>query len=97
MMKISGIGSQIATPSGIGKINKPDGGGFGATIKNAINDVNKLQGDADKLATKMTAGDAVEIHQAMIAMQKASQALNLTITVRNKVIESYQEIMRTQV
>lgn len=84
-------------PNTVPKVDKPEGGDFAGTIKNAVNDVNKLQTNADQMATKLAAGDAVEVHQAMIAMQKASQALNLTIQVRNKVIEAYQEVMRTQV
>jgi flagellar hook-basal body complex protein FliE len=94
-MNIQGIGAQIPAKPTV-KIDKPEGD-FGSTIKNAINDVNKMQTDADQLATRLAAGDAVEVHQAMIAMQKASQALSLTIQVRNKVIEAYQEVMRTQV
>jgi flagellar hook-basal body complex protein FliE len=97
-MIIKGIGSQMTQPASLPKIEpQSSDGSFGNTIKNAINDVNKLQGNADQMATKLAAGDAVEVHQAMIAMQKASQALNLTIQVRNKVIEAYQEIMKTQV
>ncbi len=94
-MNIQGIGAKLPAQPTV-KIEKP-GGDFGSTIKDAINDVNKMQGDADQLATRLATGDAVEVHQAMIAMQKASQALGLTIQVRNKVIEAYQEIMRTQV
>ena len=37
-----------------------------------------------------------DLHTAMIAVQKASLALELTLQVRNKAIESYQEIMRMQ-
>jgi len=73
-----------------------EGGSFGQSIKNAISEVNNLQTEADTLANKLASGDAVEIHQAMIAMQKASTALQFTIQVRNKIVEAYQEIMRMQ-
>jgi flagellar hook-basal body complex protein FliE len=66
-------------------------------MKQAISEVNNLQTEADKVASKLAVGDAVEVHQAMIAMQKASTALQFTVQVRNKVIEAYQEIMRMQV
>ncbi len=59
--------------------------------------MNELQAEADELVNGLASGDAVEIHQAMIAMQKASTALQFTIQVRNKIIEAYQEIMRMQV
>jgi flagellar hook-basal body complex protein FliE len=100
-MRIEGVGSRIPTAS-IGGVsqNQPavaPSGGFGETIKSALSEVNQLQTDADQLATKLAVGDPVEVHQAMIAMQKASTALQFTIQVRNKVIDAYQEIMRMQI
>lgn len=99
-MRIDGLGSQVSIQQVDTQSVKPSGGaggGFDNVIKKAINDVNELQTDADKVTNKLASGDSVEIHQAMIAMQKASTALQFTIQVRNKVIEAYQEIMRMQV
>lgn len=100
-MRIEGIKTQFPTVSIEETSQKQSAaapsGGFGSTIKSALSEVNKLQTDADQLATKLAAGDPVEIHQAMISMQKASTALQFTIQVRNKVIDAYQEIMRMQV
>jgi len=70
---------------------------FGDAVRKAISDVNQLQAEADEIANRFAAGDAIEVHQAMIAMQKASMALQFTVQVRNKIIEAYQEIMRMQV
>jgi flagellar hook-basal body complex protein FliE len=96
-MNISSIGTSfvkqaIPTPEAA-----PAQGSFGDTIKKAVGEVNDLQQKADGLATRLAAGDAVEVHQAMIAMQKASTAMQFTIQVRNKVVEAYQEVMRMQV
>lgn len=96
-MRVDGIGTQFHPAPAVSKVDKPGENGFGDTIKNAISKVNDLQAEADQLATRLAAGDAVEIHQAMIAMQKASTALQFTIQVRNKIIEAYQEIMRMQI
>lgn len=97
-MRIESITRNMQTPStGAAAPTGQSGRSFGSTVKDALADVNKLQSDADQVATKLAGGDAVEIHQAMIAMQKASTALQFTIQVRNKVIEAYQEIMRMQV
>jgi len=96
-MRIEALTSQgIAGPSGPAQ-TKPAEGNFGDAVKKALTEVNDLQQQADSLAVKLAAGDAVEIHQAMIAMQKASTALQFTIQVRNKIIEAYQDVMRTQV
>ena len=96
-MRISGFGTQFIKAANPAAETAPVKGSFGDTIKSAISNVNELQNKADTLATGLAAGDAVEVHQAMIAMQKASTALQFTIQVRNKVVEAYQEVMRMQV
>ena len=53
---------------------------------------------ADKLSgVEAVAGGDIDIHSAIIDAQKAEIALNLTLQIRNKAVESYQEIMRMQV
>ena len=69
---------------------------FGDVLSKAIGEVNKMQGDAGKAVEKVNTG-AGGLPEAMIAMEKAAIALQAMLTVRNKVIESYQEIMRLQV
>jgi flagellar hook-basal body complex protein FliE len=56
-----------------------------------------MQTRADRLTEKLAAGEVRDIHQVMIAVEQVNIALQLTMQVRNKVIESYQEIMRMQV
>ncbi|WAA13607.1 flagellar hook-basal body complex protein FliE [Fervidibacillus halotolerans] len=70
---------------------------FSNMLKNAINEVNDAQIQADRLTEKLALGENVELHQVMIAAEKASITLNATMEIRNKVIEAYQEIMRMQV
>ncbi|MFJ8234365.1 flagellar hook-basal body complex protein FliE [Ureibacillus sp. NPDC094379] len=70
---------------------------FANTLKDAIAAVNDQQITSDNLTNKLIKGQDVELHEVMIASQKASITLNTTIEVRNKVIEAYQEIMRMSV
>ena len=70
---------------------------FSQFLKEAINEVNKQQMESDQLTTKLAKGENVDLHNVMIASQKASVSLQLAIEVRNKVIEAYQELMRMQV
>lgn len=70
---------------------------FGAYLKNAINEVNTNQVQSDVLTEKLVLGENVELHDVMIAAQKATITLNATMEVRNKVIEAYQEIIRMPV
>ena len=70
---------------------------FATYLKDAFNHVNDLQIQSDQLIEKLAKKEPVELHQVMIASQKASIALQATIEIRNKVVEAYQEIMRMQV
>ena len=67
---------------------------FGSFLKAAINDTNKQQIESDVMTQKLVMGENVQLHEVMIAAQKASISLNATMEVRNKVVEAYQEIIR---
>jgi flagellar hook-basal body complex protein FliE len=69
---------------------------FEKYLAQALEPVNNLQLEAADLDSKLAAGKLEYVHQAMVTAEKASLAMDLTIQVRNKVIEAYQEIMRTQ-
>lgn len=70
---------------------------FGNFLKEAIQSVNDKQQHSDLLTGKLVRGEDVELHEVMIASQKATIALNATMEVRNKVVEAYQEIIRMPV
>ena len=70
---------------------------FGSVLQNALGEVNKLQSDAGAMVQKFALGGDVDVHQVMIAMEQASTAMALTVQVRNKMVEAYQEIIRTPV
>lgn len=71
--------------------------GFGDLLKKAVDEVNTLQQQSGDLKTKLVTGEIEDIHQVMIAAEKANLAFQLTMQIRNKVIDAYQEIMRMQV
>ena len=70
---------------------------FANSLKDAISKVNDQQIQSDTMTEKLINGGNVDLHEVMIASQKASITLNATMEVRNKVIEAYQEIMRMSV
>ncbi|AOV09235.1 flagellar hook-basal body complex protein FliE [Sporosarcina ureilytica] len=70
---------------------------FGSFLKEAINNTNVQQIESDLLTKKLVHGENVNLHEVMIAAQKASISLNATMEVRNKVVEAYQEIIRMPV
>jgi flagellar hook-basal body complex protein FliE len=70
---------------------------FGATLGQAIKDVNNLQNEAGKAVEQMVTGEATDLHQVMIAAEKAKTSFDLLMEVRNKAIDTYRELMRLQV
>lgn len=67
---------------------------FGDMLKQQLNNVNALDNKADSLAKAYALGEPVPLHQVMIAGEKASIAMELTLQVRNKLIQAYQDMMR---
>lgn len=71
---------------------------FGGLLSDALNTVNGLQQDAKQKVVAVEMGDrSVSLAEAMIASQKSSVAFEATVQVRNKLVESYQEIMNMPV
>lgn len=81
----------------VGKSGESKGVDFGDLLKNALKDVNDAQLNADEAIKKVLNGETQNIHETMIALQKADVSLKLMLEVRNRLLEAYQEIMRTQV
>jgi len=92
--------------AGVGKIG-PDfltepkqaesvGQPFADLLGNAVGEVSRLEGDAQKAVVGLMTGSGVDVHQAMIATEKASMAFELGLAVRNKAIQAYQQVMSMQ-
>ena len=98
-MKIHNL-TQIAPQmldKGIAKPEQGQGDDFANQLMDVLKEVNASQNNAEQMKTDLQTGQPVEFHDVMIAMEKASLAMNLTLAVRNKALEAYQELMRTQV
>ena len=70
---------------------------FGQILGTALNGLSQKEAVANQAVASMAAGEDIEIHQVMLAMQEADIAFQLAMQVRNKLVEGYEEIMRTQV
>jgi flagellar hook-basal body complex protein FliE len=95
---IKGI-ETIPEPFGVTPIKgaSSSGPGFGDLLKNAVESVNAMQHEAGRLEDAVANGENVNIHQAVIAGEKAGLSFKLLMQVRNKMVEAYQEVMRMQV
>lgn len=78
---------------------KPGGDGdFAQQLMDVLKEVNETQGKAAQLQNDfMTGRRTVDYHDLMIALDRASTTLNLTVAVRNKLLDAYQEIEKMQV
>jgi flagellar hook-basal body complex protein FliE len=70
---------------------------FSEILDNAINKVNELQLESDTLTKEFAVGNTDNIHQVLIAAEKADVALQLTMQIRTKILDAYKEIMNMQI
>lgn len=68
--------------------------GFENILTDFIGDVNQSQLDAQKLTNNFIMGGDVEIHDVMIAGEKAKTSLELLMEIRNKAVDMYKELTR---
>ena len=73
------------------------GAGFGDMVAKALANVQNTHATADGLAQAAATGNATDVHDYMIAATQANLATELTVAVRNKAVEAFNDIMRMQV
>lgn len=97
----TGTGLVVGRPAGSGVRETGAASDFGTMLRDAIesgiNGAAELQNEADRLTLSALAGENVEIHDVVLETEKSKLALELIIQIRNKAVESYQEIMRMQI
>ena len=79
------------------EVGESKGTGFLETLEKSMQDANESQLEADQSIKDIVAGKSKNIHETMLAIQKADLNLKTMMQVRNKVLEAYKEIMRMQV
>lgn len=91
--------------NGIGKVNTPavekskpeNGESFADTLKNTINQLNDIQINKENALTDIATGQVKNLHQAAMAIDKAEISMKLALEIRNKAVQAYKELMKTQV
>lgn len=69
---------------------------FAQELKNALGNVNQMQVEGEKAMSDIATGAVKDLHQAAIAIDKAEISMKLMLEVRNKALNAYKEITRTQ-
>ena len=69
---------------------------FSELLTDAVGQVDQLETQAHTAVSGLMTGSGVDVHQAMIATQKASMAFELALAVRNKAVQAYQQVIGMQ-
>lgn len=72
------------------------GSSFAATLGGAMDQLQSLQATSNELAIQAAAGELPDIHTATLAATRASVAMEMAVTFRNRGVEAFNEIMRMQ-
>jgi len=91
--KISSLINSTSTKTNTAKSN----GDFSKILENTLSEVNKLQDNSDKAMSAMATGEVKDLHQAAIAIDKAELSMKMMLEVRNKALNAYKQISRTQI
>jgi len=100
---MSNIVNGVSSPSTADLLKQKDsvsktgnGTDFASSLKSAINDVNELQQESEKSIADLATGQVKDLHQAALAIGKAETSMKLMLEIRNKALNAYKEISRTQ-
>lgn len=72
-------------------------GALSNSVGDFIHDVDAMSKRAQSARASLLSGESNNLHQAMLASQEAGVSFSLMVEMRNKVLETYQELMRLQV
>jgi flagellar hook-basal body complex protein FliE len=93
---VAGVASTAAT-SGTQAAPSSSGSDFAAVLASSLDQLQGAQSSADALATQAATGSLKDVHDYMIASNEASLATEMVVTIKNKAVEAFNEIMRMPV
>ena len=95
--ELPGLGGANATSGAAGLAGSATSGSsesFGATLKNFLGEGNDMQNHSDQVMQSFVRGEVTDLHQVVLAQQEAGLALRLVGEMRDRLLQSYQEVMR---
>jgi flagellar hook-basal body complex protein FliE len=93
-MRITGIGS-VSPGASVTPGVRTEGAGFGDALRQALGQVSDLQDAADASVQEFSLGRSRDVAGTLIAVEKANLGFQLALQIRNKLLEAYQEVLRT--
>lgn len=92
-IKATGISSVGLGQAPTLKVSKP-GENFHQVLESAVQQMNDVNQKADQAIQKLATGEIQDVHQVMLAVEKANLTFNTMMKIRNKLIEAYNEVMQ---
>ena len=92
--KISSLLDNVSAKKNVANDNNGD---FSKVLEKSLSEVNNLQKDSQKAMSDMATGAVKDLHQAAIAIDKAELSMKMMLEIRNKALNAYKEISRTQI
>lgn len=87
---------EVAIPSAMPSAAPVDSNSFSSLLGKMVSEVNAQQLSSAQTVNALQSGANVPLHQAVISMEEANVSFQLMVEVRNRLLESYQEIMKMQ-
>ncbi len=97
MITVEGINGQLAKMPELKVEAKNNSIDFKELLDNSLQQINETEKTANDYGRMLASGEIENIHEAMIAAQKAEITLSFALQVRKEVLSAYQELMRLQV
>jgi flagellar hook-basal body complex protein FliE len=94
---VGGAAWQAQLPTASKPTSGATGTNFADTLSEAMDNVNATQHNADDKLAELAAGKSPDIHGTMIALQEADITLRTMVSVRDKAVDAYQQIMNMQI
>jgi flagellar hook-basal body complex protein FliE len=92
----SGLIGAAATPD-VGQTAAAGGNGFASVLVSSLEELQAKQSTSDGLAVQSATGDLRDVHDYMIAANEAKLATDMVVTIKNKAVEAFNEILRMPV
>lgn len=100
-MEIPQLATSLITPlTNTAKIQNPTAKSIediGQSFEDILSSLNQSQINADNLVQSLAAGEDIDLHQVMIGLEENEVNFKVAMSIRDKLVEAYQEVMRMQV
>jgi len=97
MAFINKINNNLNIPTINNNQNQKSNVDFGELLKKEIDSTNKMMNEAEKAAADIASGNVKDLAKASITIQKAEMQMKMVLEVRNKAINAYKELLKTQI